>query len=122
MITRQFMVFVMVGVVSALIDVSVMQALLHAGVHLTIATAAGFGLGLVANYLLHSKVTFQHHATMSAAAMTKFALVVLVNFGITLAFVYLSQRFVGSALAGKLASLPVVAINGFVLSKFWVFR
>jgi hypothetical protein len=28
----------------------------------------------------------------------------------------------GDALPGKLVSLPLVAVNGFILSKYWTFR
>lgn len=124
MISRQFLLFVLVGGISATIDVGIMQALLYTEVELTVATASGFGAGLIANYLLHSRITFrlQYRHTLSLAVIIKYAFVVFLNFALTLCLVYLSQRTFGNALAGKLISLPVVATNGFFFSKYWVFR
>jgi hypothetical protein len=34
----------------------------------------------------------------------------------------MSVALLGIPLAGKLVSLPVVALNGFVLSKYWIFK
>jgi hypothetical protein len=33
-----------------------------------------------------------------------------------------AAQLVGMPLAGKLVSLPLVAVNGYLLSKYWIFR
>jgi hypothetical protein len=40
----------------------------------------------------------------------------------TLAFVFVAQSLNFSAIAGKLMSLPFIAVNGFILSKYWAFK
>ena len=120
MIRRQIFLFACVGIISALIDIAIMQTLIHLELHYALATSVGFAGGLIANYILHSKLTFK--APTSLSSMVKFGAVVFLNYCITLIFVYSSQQWLGGAMIGKIASLPVIAGNGFLLSKYWVFR
>jgi len=117
---RQFLVFVSGGVMCALVDIGVMQALIGSNVNVLVATSVGFLAGLGLNYLFHARLTF--NAAMSAHNMARYLCVVALNFCITLAMVALSVALIDAALPGKLASLPVVAINGFLLSKHWIFK
>jgi putative flippase GtrA len=119
-ISAQFALFVLGGVLSAVVDVGLMQALLNNGASLVAATSSGFLAGLAVNYAFHAKVTFRQMHTASAVA--RYLCVVAINYLLTLAIVALAQYLVGSALLGKLLTLPVVAANGFLLSKFWVFK
>lgn len=117
---RQFLVFLAGGLLCAGVDVGAMQLLLAAGGHHTAAASAGFAAGLLVNYAFHSRVTFAQAA--SSASFARYLCVVGLNYAITLGCVALSVQLLGQALPGKLVSLPVVAINGFVLSKYWIFR
>ncbi|WP_426075817.1 GtrA family protein [Janthinobacterium sp. PSPC3-1] len=110
----------MVGVFCALIDILSAKALVYAGMYYGSAVTIGFLLGLVANYVLHAKITFK--VASSHATMMKFGVVVAINYGFTLLLSYFSMQLTGDFLAGKLLSLPVVAANGFLLSKYWVFK
>jgi putative flippase GtrA len=118
--SRQFGVFVFGGVLSAAIDIGVLQLLLHAGMHFAGATTAGFLAGLALNYVFHSRVTFT--ATSTPARMARYLCVVAINYLLTLGCVALAESLAGMPLAGKIASLPLVSINGFLLSKFWIFK
>ena len=84
------------------------------------SATAGFGTGLFLNYFLHTKLTFKN--AISPANAIRFIVVVVLNYGITLGLIYFSQMLLGQALIGKLISLPIVAVNGYLLSKFWVYR
>jgi putative flippase GtrA len=117
---RQFALFVAGGAACALVDVGLMQLLIASGVHYASAASAGFAAGLLVNYAFHSRVTFDAGATPFSFA--RFMCVVGVNYLLTMACVSLSVALSGSALAGKLVSLPLVAVNGFVLSKYWIFK
>lgn len=119
-IGRQFVVFIAVGLVCAMIDIGTMQLALLVGSHYVLATSVGFILGLIANYVLHAKVTFK--AGSSPKVMLKFLTVVMLNYLITLMFVFTSVQWMQHALAGKVVSLPVVAVIGFLLSRFWIFK
>jgi putative flippase GtrA len=118
--TRQFLVYVGVGVLSALVDIGTMQALIWLGLDHRLAVTAGFAVGLVFNYLCHERITFR--ATRSAGTMLRFAVLVLMNYGLTMLCVFLSVQYVDSVVAGKIVSLPLVAVNGFLWGRYWIFR
>lgn len=118
--TRQFAVFLAGGVASAVVDIGVMLALLRAAVPATAAAAAGFGAGLLVNYAFHSRVTFQ--AAASPANFARYLCVVALNCLLTVACVDAAASLLGSPLAGKILSLPLVAVNSFLLGRYWIFR
>lgn len=116
----QFLVYVGVGVLTTLVDVGAMAVLMNLGLDAQLATTASFVLGLLVNFLLHTRITFA--AQIGWGCAMRFWAIVLVNYGLTLVFVMMAQWLGFNAIAGKIASLPVVAINGFLLGKFWAFR
>ena len=120
MIKRQFVIFVLGGVMSMLVDIAVLQGLMHLGVGYGIAASAGFVTGLVVNYICHAHITFKTRHT--ASMPFRYGTVVLINYLITMGLIVLTKHHFDSVLAGKIISLPIVAINGFVLSRLWVFR
>ena len=120
MIQHQFLVYVAVGVLSALIDIGAMQTLMYVGVHYGVATSAGFALGLAVNYRSHAKFTFK--AVRSHKSAFRYGVLVLANYVLTLTFVVAAERWLASALIGKIISLPVIAVSGFLWSRSWVFK
>lgn len=118
--TRQFIVFLVGGVVSALVDIGVMLLLLRAGVPGISAAAAGFAAGLIVNYAFHSRFTFQ--AAASRANFLRYLCLVTLNCILTIVSVHLATSLLDSPLTGKILSLPVVAVNSFLLGRYWVFR
>lgn len=116
----QFLVFVAGGGLSALVDIGLMQLLIMRGADAFLATSAGFVAGLTVNYAFHAKVTFKN--VTSPATLVRFLCVVGINYGLTMALVALSLALVDMSLPGKLLSLPVVAVNGYFLSKHWIFK
>lgn len=118
--SRQFLLFLVGGVLAASIDIGVLQLLLYNGMHLTAATTIGFLSGLLVNYTWHSRVTFD-----TAASPTRFGrylCVVIINYALTLGFVTLAQALVEMPLAGKIFALPITAINSYLLGKYWIFK
>ena len=97
-----------------------MQLLIASGVNYVAATSAGFAAGLLVNYAFHANLTFQTPAT--TFNFVRFLCVVGINYLITIACVSLSVSLVGIPLAGKLVSLPIIAINGYMLGKYWIFK
>jgi putative flippase GtrA len=120
LIRKQFLFFIGIGLLCAVIDISIAKLMVYAGVYYGTAVSVGFLSGLVANYALHAKVTFK--AVSSGPTILKFAVVVAVNYLITMVFSSFSVQLTGDFLAGKVLSLPIVAVNGFLLSRYWVFR
>ncbi|SIP87301.1 GtrA family protein [Aquipseudomonas alcaligenes] len=118
--TRQVVVFLLVGLLTAAVDIGAMQVLIGFGAHYAYAVSAGFILGLVVNYFGHAMWTFEVRHSLASAL--EFLVVVLINYGLTMVCVALSMHLLDMALPGKLLSLPVVAANGYLLTKYWVFR
>lgn len=118
--SRQLVVFLAGGVLSAAVDIGVLQLLLHYGAHFAVATTVGFGTGLLVNYAWHSRVTFDTAATPSSFA--RYLCVVALNYLLTLGCVALADSLFAMPLAGKIASLPLIAINSYLLGKYWIFK
>jgi putative flippase GtrA len=118
--SRQFGTFVAGGLLCALVDIGVMQGLLRAGAHFAGATTAGFLAGLLVNYAFHSRVTFE--AAASTSSFARYLCVVGLNYLLTMGCVSLAVSLAGMPLLGKIVSLPLVSITGYLLSKFWIFR
>jgi putative flippase GtrA len=116
----QMSLFVLGGILSAAFDVGLTAFLLRLNVDYLLAVSAGFAAGLGINFLYHARVTFR--ALVSLGAGVRFLVVVAVNYCLTLAVVWFVHNVLGqSVLFGKVLSLPFVAVNGFVLSRAWVF-
>jgi len=120
LLSPQFLIFVAGGGLSALVDIGLLQLLVLNGTDAFAATSAGFLAGLCVNYAFHAKVTFKN--VTSLRTLSRFLCVVGLNYLITLALVALSLALFEQALVGKILSLPVVAVNGFFLSKHWIFK
>jgi putative flippase GtrA len=116
----QFLVFIAGGGLSALVDIGIMQLLILNGVAPLTAATAGFAAGLCVNYAFHARVTFKNVTTLRT--LSRFLCVVGLNYLLTLGLVAVSVALFQQALIGKLLSLPLVAVNGFFLSKHWIFK
>ncbi|MYN43991.1 GtrA family protein [Pseudoduganella sp. FT93W] len=116
----RFAIFVLGGLLCAALDVGLMQLLLWQGCSALLATSGGFLAGLLLNYAFHARVTFGR--LTSGASFLRFLCVVAINYMITVALVNLAIVLGFPPLAGKIVSLPVVAVNGFLLSKHWIFK
>jgi putative flippase GtrA len=120
MFNRQFLIFVFGGFLCAVIDIGMMQLMIFAGSNYISAATGGFFTGLGANYIFHAQLTFR--SAINRSTLLRFLTVVFINYLLTILFVSLSFSFFQNALIGKIISLPFIAINGFYLSKRWVFR
>jgi putative flippase GtrA len=118
--TRQFFVFLVVGLLSAAVDVGVMTLLIYLKSPYQLATSVGFVTGLLFNYLTHSQVTFKSELT--AGSMIRYIAIVILNYILTLGFVAASVHLMENPLIGKIASLPIVAILGYLFGRSWIFR
>ena len=118
--SRQFIVFCLVGVISAITDVGLLLVLVYLGVPTYLAVTISFFFGLLVNIWLHATVTFQIRLTTQIKV--RFLMVVLMNYLFTLGVVLLFEQVEGSYIVGKIISLPLVVIHGFLWSRLWVFK
>jgi len=120
MMSSRFAVYVAGGVLCACIDIGLMQLLVLAKVDAIVAASAGFVAGLLVNYAFHAKVTF--NGVTNFNTFVRFMCLVVMNYLITIMLVSMAQHLTGIPLLGKLLSLPVVAVNGFFVSKLWIYK
>lgn len=113
--------FVLVGLACAAVDTAVVWALDRQAFRYGVAVTAGFFAGFLLNYVLHARYTFSV-ARLHASQLLRFIAVVVANYLITLAVVALLHDLAGmDVVIAKVVSLPIVAVNGYWLSKAWVF-
>jgi putative flippase GtrA len=120
MISRQFIIYLIVGVLSAIVDIGTMQLALSFAASINLAVTLGYACGLTFNYLCHERITFK--ASTSPRTLVRYGICVLGNYLLTLVFVFAAVHWFDAAMAGKLASLPVVAVIGFLAGKYWIFK
>ncbi len=117
---RQFVIYIAIGITCALIDIGLMQLLILLNTHYMIATTAGFSLGLAINFFLHTHLTFK--TKYAHSALVRYMIVVLANYCLTLLCVSIFHQWLDMAILGKVLSLPLIAIIGFILSKNWIYK
>ena len=95
--------------------------MLEMGIWYVGAVSVGFIFSLLFNYLFHSIVTFT--VSVSRNTLVKFLIIVAFNYIIMLAIVVFFQSALGlSVLLGKVVSLPIMALQGYLLGKHWAFK
>jgi putative flippase GtrA len=117
----KFLVYLTGGGLSTLVDVGSMQLLISAKVAPLLAASVSFVSGLFVNYLFHSRLTFRT-GSGSNGGLPRYLSAVALNYLVTLGLVAASLALFDQALPGKLFSLPVIAVNGYLLGKHWIFK
>ena len=117
---RQILTFLVVGVLSAVIDVGLMKLLLVQGAPVVTATTVAFVVGLVFNLCCHARFTFA--SRLDAGTVARYLCVVALNYAITLGCVQGALGVGVDPLWGKLVALFIAPVIGFLCSKYWVFR
>lgn len=114
--------FVLIGIAVSLIDIGLTYLFVQMTGTRFAAVTVGYIAGLLASYVLHARVSF----SVSLAPrdqVPKFAALVALNYLQTIAIVLLlTDVFHFSTIAGKVASLPFVAIASYFISRHWVYR
>jgi len=114
--------FILVGLLCAGVDTAVVWLLDRNGATTGLAVTLGFAAGFVLNFLLHARFTFSM-ARLELGQFARFIAVTAINYLITLAVVEALHELAGlDVVVAKVISLVPVAINGYFLSKVWVFR
>jgi len=121
LLSRQFLLYLTGGLLSALIDIGILQLMIRAGINPWLSATAGFFVGLLFNFLFHANLTFR--SATSLRSFIQYLVVVGLNYSITLLFIYISYSLMHEGvLSGKIVSLPVIAANGYLLGKYWIFK
>ena len=116
----QFATFTAVGLLSAFVDLGALFIFIQFGLSPYLGITAAFICGLCINLWFHKRFTFTSKLMEENAI--RFFLLVGMNYGLTLGVIFFFQQLGQTYIVGKVISLPLVAINGFLWSKHWVFR
>ena len=118
-LARQFIVYVCVGVLTALTDVGIMIYLTHQGLNPLLSASVAFFFAVSVNYTCHTYVTFK--SKFALRNLGKYLVVLMICYLLTLAAVWVATILLVSPTLGKIVSLPFVAVSGYLLSKHWIY-
>lgn len=116
----KFLVYVLVGVVSATIDFLTLVLLIKMGLKQFLAVSIAYALGFIFNIKAHARFTFE--SPLNKKTGFRFTAVVVINYCLTLVIVETLTKFSIDLLIAKLVSLPIIAATGFLFGKYWAFK
>ena len=116
----RFMVYVIVGSVSAIIDLLTLKILLDLNAPQWPAVTISFIAGFVFNLKYHSLFTFV--SPLTRKSIVRFTTVVGVNYLLMLAIVKTLSNFSFTIITAKVVSLPIIALSGYLLGRHWAFK
>lgn len=120
MIFRQVFFYLIVGLITAGVDVGLVIVLLKFNFHLLTSVSIGYLTGVLFNFFTQAIITF--NSNVSGKRLLKYLTVVAINYFLTLIIILVFKKIGLSPLVGKIFSLPIVAIFGFYLSKKWIYK
>lgn len=124
---RQAMLFALFGVVQLGVDWAVFVSFSWAGLAVGVANMAGRVIGAVLGFLLNARYTFNSGGRSLQTQVIhgfRFALAWVLTALLSTGAVWLIARHFGlhAAWGGKLMVDGSIAVLGFLLSKYWIFR
>ncbi len=117
--SKKFIIYVLVGGFSAVVDLGAFQWLIYLGYSVNVALFSSFISGLCVNYVGHVSFTFK--VKFSWVSFVKYLFVVVLNYFLAFSVVWVCILVWNSPFFGKLVSLPVVALSGYYAGKRWIF-
>lgn len=122
---RQIHKFLLLGVVSTLIDYAVYSVLIFTGVDYVAAILAGYSMGLLANYQIGRRYIFTSGVKVKSSHAEFMAVVVIAVFGalFNIAIVKLLSYSVWKLdpMLSRVIAIGVVFFWNYLARKFWVY-
>ena len=117
----QFCTFIVGGVFTVAVDIFVTWLLLALGLDSYLSVSIGFFSGLIVNYIFHARLTFK--IAISRKSLFRHFVVAMLNYLLTLLIVFVAKEvFNLPTLVGKIISVPIITLNSFALSRYWIFK
>ena len=116
--------FLAVGATSALVYFLSFSVLWHF-IHFTyqIAVSIAYALSVVVHFTANRRITFRAHGHALAAQLTKYFVMVAINYGITLWIMHgIVTNLNLTPYLGIMCSIALTVATGYLMAKFWVFR
>jgi len=119
----QFARFAAVGVVNTAVTLVAYHGLLVAGLQFRVASAIGYTLGGLTSYAINRSWTFAGQTASHRQAGPRFFVVLGLGLLTDVVLISVLVEDLGAAkLAAQVLVAPVVALQGFVLARWWAFR
>jgi putative flippase GtrA len=119
----QFVLYLFVGGISAVLDVGGFVALQYAGVGYIVASVLSFVAATVLNYFLSYVLAFNRGKHSPRSEVIRFWLVSLVGLLINTLAMWLFVKVLGTPpIVGKVVAVPVVLVWNFVGRRLFVFH
>jgi len=117
---RQFTLFVVVGGVSALIDLGLFELIHWLGVFPAIASGCSFLASTLINYWANRQFVFNNVFTWGN--FVRYFTLVAANLVVSMLLVFAGTQLGIDATLAKLASMCVIVVVNYFLSRRWVFQ
>ena len=120
---RELATYAVVGAGNTIVTASSYSALVAAGAPYVEASALGFILGALTSYLANRTWTFARTQTPHRTAAPRYMAVVILGLLSDLAAITALVDGLGTPkVPAQLLVIPLVAVQGFLLSRHWAFR
>ena len=116
----KFVVYVIVGSLSAIIDLTTLSILISLNTNQWLAVTVAFIAGFFFNVKAHALFTFESPLTSKSAL--RFTVVVAINYLLTLLIIETLITFSCSLITAKVVALPIIAVYGYLLGRHWAFK
>ena len=118
---NQLLRFLVIGGISVVLDYLSFLFLLHAmNASLFLANSIAYITGFAFNFFGHAFFTYQMKPGIYTAV--KYTVTAIVNYGLSLGIIFIGILFFQSPEFWKFISICVIAVNGFLMGCFWIFR
>lgn len=121
---RSLAAFFAVGIATAAVNFSVFTLLWEYGnTERTLAVSSAYGIAVLFHFYMNRRFTFRGQDGNLGSHAIRYAVMVAVNYGVTLAVVAFSVSVLMlSPYAGIVLSTVATFLIGYAVSRFWVFR
>jgi putative flippase GtrA len=117
---RQFALFVIVGGASALIDLGLFELIHWLGVVAAFASGCSFLASTLVNYWANRQFVFNNRFTWGN--LVRYFTLVAANLVVSMLLVFAGTQLGVDATLAKLASMCVIVVVNYFLSRRWVFQ
>lgn len=125
MLERQrFLKFELVGAATAAIYFLVLAFHLEVlGANYNLAVSIAYIVSVVFQFIANKRFTFKSETTSVLPQLSKFLVLLFINYLVTILVVRFVVENLGlTAYHGVLASVPLIMVVGYLLSKHWIFK
>ena len=116
----KFVVYLIVGSLSAIIDLTTLIILISLNTTQWLAVTVAFIVGFAFNVKAHALFTFA--SPLNSKSALRFTALVAVNYQLTLLIIETLTAFSCNLITAKLVSLPIIAVSGYLLGSRWAFK